>query len=374
METIKEMIERMCPEGVRKVSLEYVLEYEQPGKYIVESTDYTTEGIPVLTAGQSFLLGYTNEKTGIFEASRHNPTIIFDDFTTSFHWVDFNFKVKSSAMKMLKTKQKDVNLRFVYYAMCEIVYSPSEHSRQWISVYSKFEIPLPPLPIQQEIVRILDSFTQLQSNLEAELAARQKQYEYYRNKLLSFDKNDESVEWKTLGEIGEVRMCKRILKEQTNTVSGIPFYKIGTFGKTADAYISSNVFEEYKMKYNYPRKGDILISAAGTIGRIVEFDGTPSYFQDSNIVWIEHNEDKVTNRYLRFVYSVTKWKVECGGSVSRLYNDNLKSTEIPVPPLDRQREIVSILDTFESLITNLKQEIEARKKQYEYYREQLLTF
>lgn len=356
------------------IPLGSILDYEQPSRYIVKNTDYVDGGIPVLTAGQSFLLGYTNEDTGIYQASKESPTIIFDDFTTSFHWVDFDFKVKSSAMKMLRLKREDVLFRYVYYCMCKIVYIPVEHSRQWISQYSNFEIPFPPLPIQQEIVRILDSFTSMITNLETELASRQKQYEHYRNKLLSFDENEENVEWMTLGDIGEVRMCKRILKSQTNSETGIPFYKIGTFGKKADAYISKEVYDEYRTKYNYPKKGDILISAAGTIGRTVEFDGTPSYFQDSNIVWIEHEEKLVTNKYLKIFYSIAEWKIQNGGSVSRLYNDNLKATEIPIPSLQRQQEIVSTLDTFESLITNIKQELEARKKQYEYYREQLLTF
>lgn len=374
MEKISEIIKRLCPEGVEKVRLGQIIEYEQPSKYIVKNTDYKESGIPVLTAGQSFILGYTDELTGIFHATKSKPTIIFDDFTTSFHWVDFDFKVKSSAMKMLNVPRNDVSFRYVYYAMREIVYEPVEHSRQWISQYSNFEIPLPPLSIQQEIVRVLDSFTAMITNLETELASRQKQYEHYRNMLLAFDENSESVEWKTLGDIGEVRMCKRILKSQTNSEFGIPFYKIGTFGKKADAYISKEVYEQYKDKYNYPKKGDILISAAGTIGRTVEFDGTPSYFQDSNIVWIEHNEKVVTNKYLKEFYEIAEWKIQSGGSVSRLYNDNLKATIIPVPSLQCQKEIVEILDTFEALITNIKRELEARKKQYEYFREKLLTF
>ncbi|HDL5529768.1 TPA: restriction endonuclease subunit S, partial [Mannheimia haemolytica] len=91
-----------------------------------------------------------------------------------------------------------------------------------------------------------------------------------------------TVVWKSLGEIGEARMCKRILKEQTSNVGDIPFYKIGTFGKKPNAYISRELFEDYKQKYSYPRKGNILISASGTIGRTVIFDGEDSYFQDSN--------------------------------------------------------------------------------------------
>lgn len=184
MKSLETLIQELCPEGVEFVKLGDVLGYEQPTKYIVSSKEYLEKGVPVLTAGQSFILGYTDEQNGIFEASKENPVIIFDDFTTSFHWVDFSFKVKSSAMKMLRVQnEKDVSFRFVYYAMKCIKYQTLEHARQWISKYSQIEIPLPPLEVQTEIVRILDKFTQL----EAELDCRKRQYEYYRDKLLSFE-------------------------------------------------------------------------------------------------------------------------------------------------------------------------------------------
>ena len=160
----------------------------------MKSTDYNDNfDTPVLTAGQSFVLGYTNEKDGIYNASKKNPVIIFDDFTTSFHWVDFDFKVKSSAMKMLRPK-KDIDFcfRFVFYSMKCIQYFTQDHARQWISKYSLFKIPIPPLPIQQEIVNILDKFTALEAELQAELDARRKQYEYYREKLLTFNEIETS--------------------------------------------------------------------------------------------------------------------------------------------------------------------------------------
>lgn len=192
MKNLETLIQELCPDGVEFVKLGDVLDYEQPTKYIVKCKDYQNEGMPVLTAGQTFILGYTDETNGIFEASRENPVIIFDDFTTSFHWVDFNFKVKSSAMKMLRVScEREVSFRFVYYAMKCIKYQTLEHSRQWISKYSQIEIPLPPIEVQTEIVRILDKFTSLEAELEAELKAeldsRKRQYEYYRDKLLSFE-------------------------------------------------------------------------------------------------------------------------------------------------------------------------------------------
>jgi len=195
MTKLDRMIVELCPDGVEYVTLGEIINYEQPNKYIVKNTDYDDNyEIPVLTAGQSFILGYTDETNDVYPASKDNPVIIFDDFTTSFHWVDFNFKVKSSAMKMLTSKDTTVtDFRYFYYALCCIKYKPdfTKHERQWISKYTQFTIPLPPLSIQREIVHILDNYTELTAELiaelTAELTARKKQYEYYRDKLLKFE-------------------------------------------------------------------------------------------------------------------------------------------------------------------------------------------
>ncbi len=173
-------------------------------------------------------------------------------------------------------------------------------------------------------------------------------------------------------------MCKRIMKSQTTTEGDVPFFKIGTFGGKPNAFISKETFEEYKSKYSYPKKGEVLISAAGTIGRTVVFDGKPSYFQDSNIVWVSNDETKVLNQYLYHYYKLNPWAISTGGTIARLYNDNILNAEIVVPSLEEQERIVSILDKFEMLCNDISDglpaEIEARQKQYEYYRDKLLTF
>ena len=181
-----------------------------------------------------------------------------------------------------------------------------------------------------------------------------------------------------LGTIGKVSMCKRIMKAETSTTGDVPFFKIGTFGKEPDAYISREKFKEYKEAYAYPRKGDILISAAGTIGRTVIFDGEDAYYQDSNIVWIANDESIVLNHYLYYCYQLQTWNISTGGTISRLYNDNISKAIIVVPTIEEQKRIVSILDCFDSICNDISSglpaEIEARTKQYEYYRDKLLTF
>ena len=179
---------------------------------------------------------------------------------------------------------------------------------------------------------------------------------------------------KKLGEIGKVKMCKRIFKDQTNKDSnGIPFYKIGTFGGIPDAFISKELYNEYKNKYPYPKKGDVLISAAGTIGRLVVFDGTPSYFQDSNIIWIENDENIALNKYLYHLYSNVKWKTTEGGIVSRLYNADIESLELPIPPLEEQEKIAEMLLTCDKAIRLTTQIITQLKQRNQGLAQQLLT-
>ena len=244
---------------------------------------------------------------------------------------------------------------------------------------SRIRIPVPPLEVQCEIVRILDRFTTLEAELEAELEARRAQYEYYRNQLLSYDSlaSRGPVKWVKLGDIGTVKMCKRIHKKETADKGDVPFYKISSFGGAPTAFISRNQFMEYKSKYPYPKVGDLLISASGTIGRVVRFNGEDAYFQDSNIVWLDHDESIVSNRFLFYLYKVINWETE-GGTIKRLYNARILKQEIPVPSFCEQQRVADILDRFDALVNDISSglpaEIAARRAQYEYYRDRLLSF
>lgn len=173
-------------------------------------------------------------------------------------------------------------------------------------------------------------------------------------------------------------MCKRILKSETNDSDGIPFFKIGTFGREADAYIDIKKFEEYRSKYSFPKNGDVLISTAGTIGKVVIYNGEPAYYQDSNIVWIDNNEKIVLNKYLFYYYQLQPWNISSGGTIARLYNENINKTLIKIPTIEEQKYIISILDKFYSIcndiICGIPAEIELHKQRYEYYRNKLLTF
>ena len=156
-------------------------------------------------------------------------------------------------------------------------------------------------------------------------------------------------EQRKLGDVGSVAMCKRIFKEQTSEEGDVPFYKIGTFGGSPDAYISRELFEEYKKAYQYPSKGDILISASGSIGRTVEYTGEDEYFQDSNIVWLKHG-DNIDNAFLKVLYSVVEWSCE-GSTIKRLYNDNFLKTEFMLPYIEEQTKIGEFFSQIDNLIT-----------------------
>lgn len=156
----------------------------------------------------------------------------------------------------------------------------------------------------------------------------------------------------TLGEVGKVKMCKRILKEQTSNEGDIPFYKIGTFGGQPDSFINKELFEKYKEKFSYPKIGNTLISASGTIGRTVRYEGEEAYYQDSNIVWIDNDESKVLDDYLYYVYQNIRWVTTTGATITRLYNSNIESMEIKIPKdLNVQKQIVDVLNPIEKKIS-----------------------
>ncbi len=164
-----------------------------------------------------------------------------------------------------------------------------------------------------------------------------------------------SGEWKdiTLGDIGKVTMCKRVMKHQTTEQGEIPFYKIGTFGKKADAFISQELYEEFKNKYSYPKKGDILIAASGaTYGKTVIFNGKDGYFQDSNIVWIANNEILVYNQFLYTCYQRIKWAIE-ESTIPRLYNSVISGAKLKIPTLAEQEKIASFLTSVDTKIEQL---------------------
>ena len=217
-----------------------------------------------------------------------------------------------------------------------------------------FKIPLPSLSEQKRIVSILDraseAIDKAKANAEQNLKNAKEIFKSYLNNI--FDNPGDDWKMKKLGDLGKICMCKRIFKKQTTPKGDIPFFKIGTFGKNPNAFISLEIFNEYKKKYSFPKKGDVLISASGTIGRRVKYDGKPAYFQDSNIVWIDNNDKFVSNEFLYHFYDICNWNPSKGATISRLYNDDLRKIKINFPVITKQKVIV---DEIEILLDKTKQ-------------------
>ena len=374
-----------CP--VEWKELGEVVDYEQPTKYIVSSKAYTDSNeIPVLTAGQSFILGYTNEKTGIYQASKTNPVIIFDDFTTSKQWVDFKFKVKSSAMKMLTIKdefENEVLLRYAWHYLGTITYKPDQHSRQWIGTYSKFLIPIPPLEIQEKIVQTLDKFTDYVTELTSELTSRKKQYSYYRDKLLSFEDEVYQVEWKTLLEVSK-KITSGGTPDRSNSLyygGSIPWLRTQEvdFREIYDTELGITEEGLANSSAKWIEKNAVIVAMYGATAAKVGIAKIPLTTNQA-CCNIEIDEDIANYRYvyhwLTYNYEVLKSMGQ--GSQSNINAGMIKSFKIPVPSLEIQSRIVQVLDNFDTVCHDLNiglpKEIELRQKQYEFFREKLLTF
>lgn len=371
-----------------------VTKYEQPTKYLVAAKNYSDEfETPVLTAGKTFILGCTDESDGIYKASE-TPVIIFDDFTTANKWVDFDFKAKSSAMKMITSSDETkVLLKYIYYWLNTL---PSElvdgdHKRQWISTFAEKRIPIPcpenpkkSLEIQAEIVRILDAFTSLTAELAAELAARKEQYNHYRDRLLGFEEGE--VEWKALGEIGEFIRGRRFTKADyvEDGISCIHYGDIYTRYGTTAKMVKTHVRSDMRDTLRYAKHGDVVIT---DVGETVEDVGKP-------VAWLGVDDVAIHDHCYAFRHSMNptfvaycmqttsfiaeKAKYVARTKVNTLLMKGFAKIRIPVPSIEEQARIVAILDKFDALTNSitegLPREIELRQKQYAYYRDLLLSF
>jgi len=277
---------------------------------------------------------------------------------------------------LVNLKSEDVDTKFIYYKLQTInkalIVSGSAQPQVTIIDLRRVTLQLPNQPEQRQIAKILSTADAVIEKTQAAIA----KYKAIKQGMLQdlftrgIDLNTNKLrpryqdapelykesklgmiprEWevKELGDVGEVRMCRRVFNYETSDQGDIPFYKIGTFGKQPDAYISKELYDSYRQQFSFPNKGDILISAAGTIGRTIIYDGTPSYFQDSNIVWIENNGHLISNEYLYQVFQIVEYKTE-GGTIQRLYNSILKSALFPCPPKPEQQLITERLNAIDN--------------------------
>jgi len=359
--------------------LEEFLNYIQPTNYIVKSENYSMDyDVPVLTAGQTFLLGYTNEKNGIYNASKYNPIILFDDFTTAFKWVDFPFKVKSSACKILIPK-KNQNIRYVFYAMQKVKIDNSLHKRYWISLFSQKEIKNPSLDKQQEIVSILDK-------INAIIDADKKQLE-----LLDETVKSRFVEMFENQDFPRYKLCDITYKITDgkhggcNTVNSSDFYFVGAREiydnkinyKTAQFITESEFIKDYK-RCNLEIGDFIIVNTGATIGKnaIVSDSRATRTLLQKSVAMIKPNKKVLLPIYLKYIYDCHKelYIVDNSSAQPNLLLSKIKATEISVPPIELQNEFASFVKQIDESKFNIQQHLNLMqelldKKMDEYFGE-----
>lgn len=388
MSRLAELIAQLCPDGVEYKPLGELLVYQQPTPFLVSSKDYDPSyPTPVLTAGATFLLGYSSETHGVYAASTDDPVIIFDDFTTASKWVDFPFKLKSSAAKILTAADPSVaDIRFLYFLMQTIKFQVGSHARHWIAVYSKMPVCCPPLEVQREIVRILDQFTTLEAELEAELEARRAQYEHYRNHLLSYDSLAArgAVEMVNLGDV-----ALRVVTGVTPQASNARYYEGGSnpwirtqdvnFNRisVASEFVTDAAIDELPLKWVKANCVIVAISGASA-GRsaLLGIDAVTN----QHCCNLEIDPKRADYRYVYYSIAARYNELRSLGRGARgdLNVSIIKSFEIPLPSVDQQSAVADLLDRFDALVNDitsgLPAEIAARRAQYEHYRDRLLSF
>ncbi len=322
------------------VALEDVLEYEQPTKYIVNSVDYDDSfQTPVLTAGKTFVLGKTNEIDGIYKDNL--PVIIFDDFTTSTKYVDFPFKVKSSAMKILRAKPEKVLSRFAYYAIQNLNFPINEHKRYWISEFSKLKIPVPPLEVQTRIVAELDGYDSI-------ISGAKKIVENWKPRI------DVKKEWirVPLGEVCELVNGRAYNQDELLNQGKYRVLRVGNFFSNSSWYYSDLELPNNK----YCDKGDLLYAWSASFGaRIWEEEKVIYHYH----IWkVVNDELKVSRPFLKVLLEQLTEEFKAsggrGGTMMHLTKSGMEATLVPIPDLSEQETIVNRINDEQALVDSSK--------------------
>ena len=340
-------------------------------KIKLKKNEYSEEGeYPIIDQGQDFIIGYTNKESALFDLDEY---VIFGDHTESVKYVDFRFAQGADGIKVLKTDKSYLKPRYLYHAILNFYEKQGKYMRHF-SLLKQTEIPIPSPEIQEKIVEILDKFTNYVTELQSELQSRTKQYTYYRDKLLSEEyltkvtkemEEDRKVNTLRLEEICEFKRGKRLVKSELQEDGEFPVYQ------------NSIIPLGYYHEKNFERDNTFIISA-GAAGEIVYSDRE---FWAADDVYVLKTKENITSKYLYYLLLSKQYIIKSKvrkASIPRLSKDDIEKLLVDIPPLSLQNKIVRVLDKFQVLLADTKglipAEIEERQKQYEYYREKLLTF
>lgn len=317
----------------------------------------------------------TPEEVGMASVWTHKQKVYLNSFS-------FGLRIKN---------KQNVDPVYLTYLLRSPVYRKSiSIQAQGISRYnlsssrlSTLKVKIPALEEQQKIAAFFTALDEKIAVAKLQLEQINKLNLSIAKSLLSGEKrcfqSDGSryPDWQKgkLGDAFNVKMCKRIFKEETSEEGDIPFYKIGTFCGEADSYISRETFEYYSKKYSYPQKGDTLISCSGTVGRCVEFDGEPSYFQDSNIVWLEAKDrEYIYNKdYLGAVLENLTWNELSSSTIKRIYSKDLLSKEWFIPCLEEQQRISELLQAMKIKISLRMKKLLSLQKLKKFFMQQMFV-
>lgn len=387
MNKIEKLIEELCPEGVEFEYLGNTCEIKT-GKGITKNDSSDTSIYPIISGGKD-PMGYY-DKYNRLENTVTISRVGANSGYVSFINIKFYLNDKCFSIIPIEEYKHRIISKFLFYILktneSSITALQSEGGVPTINTtkVSKLSIPIPPLNIQEEIVTILDKFTSLEAELEAELEARKRQYNYYLNDLLSF--NEDKVEWKTLGEIGEfIRGNGLQKKDFTETGVGCIHYgQIYTYYGIYTDKTKSFVSPELAKKLKKVRKNDLIITNTSEnledVCKAVVWLGDEEIVTGGHATIFRHSQNP---KYIAYytqtqLFSIEKKKYATGTKVIDVSAKNLEKLKIPIPSPQEQERIVSILDKFDKLVNDISEglpaEISARRKQYEYYREKLLNF
>lgn len=363
----------------KEYELGKLLPYEQPTAYIVESTDYSdTYNIPVLTAGKSFILGYTNETTGIFNQL---PVIIFDDFTTATQYVNFKFKVKSSAMKILHINTDLVLPKYIYYRMQIIQFDHSTHKRYWIQQYSKIKIAVPSLPEQECIVaRIEELFSELDKSVET-LRTTKQQLAVYRQAVLK--EAFENIPMPTHKPLAS--LCKNIVDCPHSTPKWVSSGKLclrttnfrcGYLDLSEKNYVSEETFNTRILRLK-PLPGDVLYSREGAILGLACIIPPELEVCMGQRMMLLRPVDELDNRFLMHYLNSPKARElvvkSIGGTASPHINvGDIKKFHIPFVPKLKQIEVISEIESRLSVCDSIEQTVDTALQQADALRQSIL--
>lgn len=396
MKNLKTLIQELCPDGVEFVKIgDFCIRNKGISITAAKMKEINKAGAPV----RIFAAGNTkadveyediDSKSVVFSPS----VIVKSRGNIGFEYYDKPFSHKTEMWSYTSKDCDKLDIKFLFYYLSSLTEKFQAKARAnavklpqlSIGDTDKFEIPLPPIEVQTEIVRILDKFTSLEAELEAELKAeldcRKRQYEYYRDKLLSFDNvGGQEVEWKKMSEVCEIYDgTHQTPKYQSG---GIPFISVENIKDIygSNKYISLEDYESYKIK---PKDGDVFMTRIGSIGVCAVFTKQADIAYYVSLALLRPNKEILDSRYLKHFIESAIGRKELGKRILhnavpiKINKSDIGKVKLLIPSLEEQQRIVSILDRFESLTTSLQSglpaEIAARRQQYEHYRDKLLTF